>query len=200
MRAFLAVTLNPETKARIIQVQRSLRDHIEREAPKTRISWVRPEAMHLTIAFFAAIEPSTAARLHEALAASVSSLRPARLPITRLGAFPSLREPRTIWAGPSEEWSRSSDGLAVRDLDAVVRSACAALGIEHDDKALRPHLTLARVRDRGRQAGLALAHVNSGHAIDGGVVDIGAVTFFESELGLNGPQHNAHWSVPTQPG
>ena len=197
MRAFLAVTLDPETRARLGRVQHSLRDQLEREAPRSRLSWARPDTMHLTIAFFAAIETSAAARLHEALAASVSSLRPARLPLTRLGAFPSLREPRTIWAGPSDEWSRSSDGLAVRELDSVVRSACAALSIEHDDKALRPHLTLARVRDRERQVGLALAHVDSGHAIDGGAIDIQAVTFIESQLGSNGPQHKAHWSVPT---
>ena len=193
MRAFLAVALDDDAKRRLADVQRALRTSVERSAKTTRISWVRPDTMHLTIAFFASIEPSAAARLHDALASSIPALRPARLPLTRLGAFPSLREPRTIWAGPPDEWSQSADGLAVRDVGAAVRSACAALGIDHDEKPLRPHLTIARLRDRERHVGRAL--LDADLAVDAGTLDIHVVTFVESQLGSNGPSHTSRWSI-----
>jgi 2'-5' RNA ligase len=195
MRAFLAVTLDATAKKRLAGVQQNVRDAIEHDVPDARISWVKPDAMHLTVAFFGAISPVQAGRLQTALTSLLPALHSAQLPIARVGAFPSLREPRTIWAGPPEDWHSSSDGLAVRDLGGAVRRACAEIGIEHDAKPLRLHLTLGRLRTEERQVGRVLSSPAFGRDFDAVVVSIGGVTFLESELLPGGPLHSQRWTV-----
>lgn len=56
-----------------------------------------------------------------------------------VGAFPTLRRPRVVWAGVD-----ASPRLELLHHD--VEEACAALGVPVEGRAFRPHVTLARVK------------------------------------------------------
>src|SRR5437879_13532623 len=56
-----------------------------------------PSQIHLTLAFFAAVDPATADLLEEKLAAI--SFRAFFLPVTGLGTFPKKGTPHVLWIG-----------------------------------------------------------------------------------------------------
>jgi 2'-5' RNA ligase len=58
-----------------------------------------------------------------------------------VGAFPNFRRARVVWMGVEHE-------ARLELLHHDVEVACEALGFELEGRAFRPHLTLARVRDR----------------------------------------------------
>jgi 2'-5' RNA ligase len=70
---------------------------------------------------------------------AVAGLPPSRLATTGLGAFPGRSRARVLWLGISDPDKR------LADLASAVRSAAGA----DPGEPFRPHVTLARSRDRG---------------------------------------------------
>src|SRR5205807_9812140 len=62
-----------------------------------RLIFSAPSQIHLTLAFFAAVDPATADSLEENLAAI--SFRAFFLPVTGLGTFPQKGAPHVLWIG-----------------------------------------------------------------------------------------------------
>ncbi len=116
------------------------------ELPAAR--WVRPEAVHLTLAFLGEREVGSVAALDRALAPVFARFPPLELRPTVAGAFPAGRPPRVLWLG-----LESGDGL--RELQrAVARSAAGVFGEEPEGRPFHPHLTLARLGSRWPRAAL----------------------------------------------
>lgn len=109
-----------------------------REAPGPR--WEAAEALHLTLQFIGAWRDEDEGDLMSALAAC--PWRPFRLQLRGLGAFPSWRRPRVIWAGaaPSEDLNREVEAVA---------TSLSKLGIAREARAYTPHVSLARVGNTG---------------------------------------------------
>lgn len=105
------------------------------------LSWVKPENLHLTIRFLGDLGDSGVQRVCDSVAASAG---PLAAPIARLGGlggFPNLTRPRVLWVGLAE---------GTEEITALARSVNEALnrqGFGPPDKPVRPHLTLARVRE-----------------------------------------------------
>lgn len=97
--------------------------------------------MHLTLAFVGEVPEDVARRATEAVRAAASSLAPFRALLGELGAFPSERRPRVVWAGMRE------GEREVRDAALAVRAALRERGVRFDDNDPTPHLTIARLRD-----------------------------------------------------
>lgn len=133
VRAFVALPLPPGHR-------NALAAYLEAcagQAPGLR--WVLPENLHLTLRFLGATGPE---RL-EALRAELAGVRlPGfELALGGLGTFGGSR-PRVVWLGLA-----SGEEQARRLADAV-EAACLASGAEPEERPFRPHLTLARARDR----------------------------------------------------
>lgn len=134
VRAFVALTL-PDDHLRTLAAY--LEDCRSR-APAFR--WVESERMHLTLHFIghvpAAVLEEVGGRLAELQA------EPFRLRLGGLETVGPSRATRVLWLGVS-------DGReACIELAALVEDACRAAGLERDDHGFRPHVTLARARDR----------------------------------------------------
>jgi RNA 2',3'-cyclic 3'-phosphodiesterase len=153
-----------------------LQARVARQAPHARLTWVPRERLHVTVRFIGAVDAARVPALAEALAT------PLRHPVFEalvegVGVFPDRRPPRVIWAG-----FRSGG----RELAAVAREVNARLAplVGDDPEELRPHLTLARVKEaHGLRAQPLLAGLET---LSLGATRIDAVTLFESRQGTGG--------------
>lgn len=101
--------------------------------------WVAPESLHVTLRFAGNLDDAVAERLAESLAG-------VRAPAfaARLGGPGTFGGPR-----PSVVWLALAEGAeAAAALAAECERACQAAGLEPEARTFRPHLTLARARDR----------------------------------------------------
>ena len=135
MRLFLAINLEPEMRRSIIDATSSLRE----AAPS--IGWVDESRLHLTLKFLGAQPDDVVAPLSAAMTDVASKHRAFRMRVAEIGAFPNFRRARVVWMGVDRE-------PRLEFLHHDVEVACQQLGFELEGRAFRPHLTLARVRDR----------------------------------------------------
>lgn len=100
--------------------------------------WIDVENYHLTIRFIGDVDAPTADRVAEAL----DRVRRVEFPLglCGVGAFGSKR-PHSIWAGvrPCEE---------LNDLQADIERCCARAGLPGDGRKFKPHVTIARLRNK----------------------------------------------------
>ena len=106
-----------------------------------RLRLVPLDQRHVTVAFFGDVEDRLVSELTERLGRAAQRAKPMSLQILGVGTFPkqSVRA-RVFWAGLSGDVDELSR-LAERCVAAARRT-----GIEMENRAFRPHLTLARSR------------------------------------------------------
>lgn len=138
LRAFLAIALPDEARARVAEGVERLRA----AAPGAR--WVPPENLHLTLKFLGEIREGDVPRLVERASAKLAREAPFEVAFAGFGAFPNAREARVLWLGAA----RGAGALAklARKLGAAAR----AIGAERERRPFAAHLTLARLREPAR--------------------------------------------------
>lgn len=185
MRLFVAIDLNDAARKAIAVEQRRLAEGLGSPAS---LKWVRPEQMHLTLAFLGEIEEARAAALIDAMGEDIDEAQPFLIVIAGLGVFPPQGAPRVLWIG------LSTGACEVIELQRRVVDRLSRIGVTLERRAFHPHLTLARWRqarpaDRRRVAaaerGLEVARV-----------EVDAVTVYESRLSSAGPTHTAVARAP----
>lgn len=134
LRLFAAVEVPEDVRA---QVQRAARPLRER-APD--LKWTRPEGWHLTLAFLGWVDRARVDDVQEALAQAAARCSPFTLALT--GAAGTFRS-GALWAGVHE-------APALEALADATRAALIGQGFDIEERAFRPHLTLARAR-RGQR-------------------------------------------------
>ena len=143
MRLFLAINLAPEMRRAVIDATAPLRE----AAPS--IGWGDETKLHLTLKFLGDQPESAVGPLRDAMAAVAGNHRTFRLSVREIGAFPNFRRARVIWMGVDRE-------PRLEFLHHDVEVACEKLGFELEGRAFRPHLTLARVKERTNEQELRL--------------------------------------------
>ncbi len=174
LRLFLAVVLPAELRRRAAGLRSQLQPLLE------RASWVRPEAMHVTLRFLGETDPALVEPMVQALAEPLARAEPVEVEVAGAGAFGRPRRPRVLWLGLHDD-----GGLA--RLAQRVDQALAPLGLPPRDKPFRPHLTLCRVRKPGRRD-LRPALQDVGEL---GRFRAQQVVLFESQLSPSGARHDA---------
>jgi len=129
LRLFVGIEFPPELKLRLSLLETGI--------PGAR--WVDPGNFHLTLRFIGEVDEGVAADIDEAL----SRLRGRRftLQLAGTGVFGGNR-PHALWVGVE----RDPDLVALRD---KIEQALIRLGLEPEPRKFAPHITLARLRDRG---------------------------------------------------
>ena len=176
LRTFIAVEISSEVRTRARQLVGKLQE------TGAKVTWVKPEAMHLTLKFLGDVDLLDVPSVCEAVTTAVADLPPFEIEVHGAGAFPSASRPRTIWLGVS----RGNEEL-VEVHDAIDR-ALSRLGYRQENRRFRPHLTLGRVRgdrDLSELGRLVTQHADS----IGGVASVDEVVVFSSELEAEGPIH-----------
>lgn len=179
VRTFIAV----ETSAAVRQRASELVELLSTSGAK--VSWVKPQNMHLTIKFLDEVRWNAIADVTAAVQHAAKTVEPFELEIGGAGAFPSAGRPRTLWLGTAA----GSEPLCA--LAAALEAALKPLGFPKEHRRFAAHLTLGRVRDGGPAAG-RLAPLIKQHAdFSAGRFAVRELVVFSSELTPQGPIYEA---------
>lgn len=144
LRLFVALAIPREVKETLA----ALRGELEPGLPALR--WVRPEGIHLTLAFLGEVAENRLETIRTALAGCLGELAPMELETEGVGVFPHLRAPRVFWVGIPRP------PAMLPRLQRQVEEALAGLGFQPEGRAFRPHLTIGRFRRSLRRNELGL--------------------------------------------
>jgi len=197
IRAFLAVELSEDVRARITRIQQDLKSQFSREMPRAvRISWVHPASIHLTIKFLGDMDEQIIEPLREALAVVFKDQCAISIPLERLGGFPSFQSPRVLWVGAAERWEQGEDARHLIGLHQAVEGCCESLGFAPDSRPLSPHLTLARIKAGGREFGQVFAaSAVLDRPLSLGALAVDSVALMKSDLRPTGSVYTKLWQV-----
>ncbi len=134
IRAFIAVELEPSIQNHLALIIQQLKN-----AVPGKIKWTPEKNLHLTLKFLGDVHTWEISSLQQMLRNTANQARSFSTNVNRLGAFPSVNNPRIIWAGLSET------GELIR-LARAIEEGSRKLGYEPEEKPFTPHLTLGRVR------------------------------------------------------
>ena len=134
MRCFIAIELSQETTDVLRRIQDELKQSIH------GVKWVKPDNIHLTLKFIGDVEKETLEQIKDIMTQAASQTEPFKIKLSSAGAFPTPERPRVIWIGIEEGKKESAD------ITGSIEEKLIPLGIEKEDRAFHPHLTLARVK------------------------------------------------------
>jgi len=189
LRVFIAVELTPTIRSSLAALQAQVKAELIRElrqtAPDARLQWVKPESIHLTLKFLGDIREDQIREIHGALGHALSMVRAFRLEVGGWGVFPDLRSPRILWIGLDRAPARVPSPIL--HLAEIVEDAMATVGFPPESKTFAPHLTLARIKDRGREIGRALFTIGLLNKTDTiGTLPVAEVSLMKSDLQKSG--------------
>lgn len=132
MRSFIALDINDE----------EVINRLARVALMLNLRGVKPverENLHITIRFLGEISEPMVQEV-------ISALRKVRykqifIRISSLGAFPSLKRPRVIWAGIKEGFSE------LIELHELIEYELKNIRLRLEREDFHPHVTLARIKE-----------------------------------------------------
>ncbi len=135
IRTFIAIDIPVRQKEQMANLQRRLREL------GGRVSWTRPEGVHLTLKFLGEVEEGQLPQVAEAVRRATRGVAPFEVNIQGTGAFPDFRRPRVLWVGIEEPSGR------LKVLAQAVERELRGLGFPPEGRDFSPHLTLGRVKD-----------------------------------------------------
>ena len=155
---------------------------------------VRPELMHVTLAFLGAVLDERLDDVAAAVRDGAAGRHAFAVSFDTLGRFPLNGAPTVAWLGIGRGASE------ITALAEAVRRALAAREISFDPKPFRPHLTLGRVREgAGRDEVRAIAAAIERGRVPPLVFTVREVSVMESVLSSKGPRYTARAVVPLAP-
>jgi RNA 2',3'-cyclic 3'-phosphodiesterase len=134
IRAFIALPLPETVKDALLEASGRLRKTIDAR-------WVKPEAIHLTMKFLGDIDEKNLVSIRERLDDLSALYHPFDMRLSGMGAFPSVRKARVIWAGIDTDIS------GLRKLAASIDDLSADYGVKKESRPFTAHITLARLRE-----------------------------------------------------
>ncbi|MFN3430276.1 MAG: RNA 2',3'-cyclic phosphodiesterase [Candidatus Sericytochromatia bacterium] len=136
MRLFTAIAFPPDVIAELKTAQEWLRGRVDAQR------WQSLANAHLTLHFLGETPEPMLAPLEAVMASGCAQAAPFDLALGAFGGFPNLARARVLWLGVGGERDR------LLALEARLRPAIAAVGLDTEDRAYKPHITLAREPDR----------------------------------------------------
>jgi len=149
--------------------------------------WVTPDNWHVTLKFLGSVYPRLVDWVREQVAAAAAAAEPFDSAVTAIGAFPSPRRARVLWAGLDDPGGR---------FVALASALDGLLGREFapEKRAFTPHLTVARFNEQGPlPEGLLAADVASER------FPVGHLTLYRSYLQRPAARYEALERFPLGP-
>ena len=187
-RLFIAVPIPEIVAARIGELVAGVRDELGPDGQRVR--WVQMEGLHVTLRFLG----PTRADMVDAVGAAVERCAGATsgrfdVRIGGAGTFPEANRPRALWLGLRE------GALQLGQLAAALTGSLVEDGWVLEERAFRPHLTIARTdgvhagAEAGRHLVAAAAELDLAFSAD-------RMVLYRSHLGRSPARYEALRSVP----
>jgi len=184
LRTFIAVEASPDVQGRASALIQRLR------TSQAKVSWTKPENMHLTLKFLGDTDESLIPDICRRISQAADRFTPFRVAFAHAGAFPSIQRPRTLWLGVAE----GAEQMIA--LQAEVESALRELRFPREHRRFNPHLTLGRVRGGGAEQ-QELAQLLTAQAdFVGGTCEVDELVYFASYLEPAGPTYQVLSRAP----
>ncbi|MCY4075268.1 MAG: RNA 2',3'-cyclic phosphodiesterase [Acidobacteria bacterium] len=180
MRLFLALDLDAAARACAVEVQGRAR-----RAPVLRdlaVRWVRPENLHLTLAFLGEVDADRVAPMARA-AAEPWVQAPFRVELATADVAPRSGAPRTLWL------SVSTGRAPLARLHAEARARMGPLLCAPVDPRPPGHVTLGRVRRAPRSSGGRVRDAVAGVTVPALGWRVDSVVLYESRLAPGGSSY-----------
>ncbi|MGA7521577.1 MAG: RNA 2',3'-cyclic phosphodiesterase [Acidobacteriaceae bacterium] len=144
MRLFIGIALDEEAKSALEAVRERLGGPSSHESD---LRWPSPESWHVTLQFLG----QTSEEAARCVAEKLGTVRAERVPV-RIAELGFFERAGVFWAGVA----LTPELLALQQKVVAATRGC---GFVPEDRAYRPHITLARVKGRGgaRTMGSALS-------------------------------------------
>ena len=135
MRLFVALEIPSTVRDNLAALLKELRA-ADPPSAKSRVRWVRPENLHVTLKFIGHIDAAKLDEIRGALA-QVQSDEPVDVRFRGVGFFPNEKRPRVLWVGTA---ASSNLVMLAHDIDQRLEPP----GVPRETRDFTPHLTLAR--------------------------------------------------------
>ncbi|QEL18346.1 RNA 2',3'-cyclic phosphodiesterase [Limnoglobus roseus] len=148
------------------------------------VNWAAAENFHITLNFLGDVDDRDLHGICRAVADVAKTEPPFRLGISGVGAFPTPRRPKIVWAA-------ITDGLDVlQRIHAAAEPKLTALGVyRREERGYTPHLTLGRVKDE-TDGNLIAAELPKYAEWNGGDTYVQEILVYSSDLRRDGPVYS----------
>jgi len=130
-RAFISADIEPSEA--LVEVLREL------AASRADLKIVKTDLMHITLKFLGDTEESLVDDVLAIMVNACAGIRPFKIRLKGMGAFPSMSNIRVVWVG-------IEDAGPLATIAERLDSSAAKLGFPREKRGFVPHLTLARTR------------------------------------------------------
>jgi RNA 2',3'-cyclic 3'-phosphodiesterase len=154
-----------------------------------QLKWVRPENMHLTLAFLGDTAPDVAEAVKGLMDQAGGGTAPFEFDVAGIGYFGNRREPRVVWAG------LSGDLVPLKKLQTRLSNGLKSLGLTIEERDFKPHLTLARIK-AVIHAGAFVHALERQQAEVCGRTRVDRLVLMRSELSPEGPAYTPVHTAP----
>lgn len=181
MRTFIAIELPQALKDALSEIQNKLKTTL----PK--ISWVKPQNLHLTLKFIGEISPKQLNNIKQMITEIATATADFKIKLETLGVFPNIRSARIIWIGNNQL------PLPLKNLVDQIETKIAELGKPKEDRPFLAHVTVGRIKTHINPSILEdeINKINNKIGSKNWEFDAGRITLFESVLGKLGPTYTA---------
>jgi 2'-5' RNA ligase len=173
-RLFIGI---PVSSAKAVQRVESWKNNSRMRLNK--MNWVKPENWHLTLYFLGDTPDEKVELLQQMIEQSFSGVTAFNTKLEGIGVFPNRRDPNVLWLGLN---SLQNILPAYEDFGNLLQQN----GFSFDQKPLKPHLTVARMKFLADKAIVDTLVKDYGQTVFD-TVNINKVVLFESVLSQQGP-------------
>jgi RNA 2',3'-cyclic 3'-phosphodiesterase len=178
VRLFTAIPVGKDITATATALQQRL------ARTGANVRWVADDQMHITLHFLGEVDERDMHGVCQAVKAGCKRESAFRLCVAGIGAFPTLRRPKTVWGGVT------TGDVELRRIHAAIIPGLMDVGAyRHEDHGYTPHLTLGRVADEASGQLLA-AEIAKHPDWDGGDTMVDRVLVMSSDLQPTGPLYS----------
>ncbi len=173
IRAFVGIKIKPLLRRRLVDAAKASTEALG----NSRIRWVKPENLHLTLLFLGNQHADHLTTLADLLADNLSHLAPFHITLDKLGGFPAANA--KILA------ARAAQCETLDELHEKCKELSAFMDPTDNKKTFKPHITLARFNKPlpVKERSLSLA------------ISVDSISIFRSETGAEGPLYTTFAEV-----
>ncbi len=183
IRAFISVEIPDEIKGALQDIQQAFRES------RDRITWVRPQGMHITLKFLGDIEEGSIPEIGARMQKAGDNIEPFVIHLLGAGVFPGMKKPRVLWAGIREG---AEDLKKIQeDLDSRLED----LGFPISIRPFSPHITIGRIKDI-RDPRWFAAQMEKHGDTEIGSMRAESIHLFESRLRPDGAVYTERFFAP----